>query len=140
MAGLGENSNPLVARIQKITQQEINNVMKPQKGVVVVYNNEHNYCMAEIDNPYGGGKMLLEYVPVQMSGGVHTAGPFVGDEVWIEFTSGKLELPKVVGFADRQYEKETREKKMKHKKKGANIPERLSKQIHPDYAFRKTGR
>lgn len=130
---IGNPSNPLQAKIQRIAQQEIQAVMRPQKGTVYHYNNEHNYAMVEIDNPYGGGTLLLEYVPVQMTGGLHVPGPFPGDEVWLEFTSGKLELPKIVSFADRQYEKETREKKLKHPKKGAYVPDILSKQQTPNW-------
>lgn len=130
---IGKPLNPLQAKVEEIAKQVNNSVMKPVKGIVYHYDNEHNYSMVEIDNPYGGGLMLLEYVPVQMVGGMHIPGPFPGDEVWVEFTGGRLELPKVVSFADRQYKRNTREKKLKHKRKGAYVPQNLSKQIEPDW-------
>lgn len=133
IGGVGDRDNPVTKKIKEITQKQINEVIKPQKGTVYHYNNEHNYAMVEIDNPFGGGLYLLEYVPVQIAGGMHVPGPFPGDEVWVEFTGGRLELPKVVSLADRQYETNFREKRLKHKRKGAYIPERLSKQIIPDW-------
>jgi hypothetical protein len=120
-------TNPLREQIAQIARTEIGQIMKPVKGKVVQYSNKHNYAQVEIDNPYGPGTLLLEYVPVQIIGGFHAPGPFPGDEVWVDFTAGKINMPKIVAFADRLYKSNTREKKFKHKKQGAFLPDRLSR-------------
>lgn len=120
-------ANPLRDKIQHLAQQELNKKLSSVKGKVVAYSNEHNYAMVEINNPYGGGLMLLELVPVEIVGGIHIPGPFPGDEVWVSFTNGLLNLPKVVALADRDYKANFREKRLRHKKKGAHLPDGLSR-------------
>lgn len=120
-------ANPLQERVAAIAKQEMNKKLSSVKGVIVLYSNKHNYAQVEIDNPYGSGVMLLEYVPVQIVGGMHVPGPFPGDEVWVEFTAGNIGMPTVVALADRDYKDNSREKKFKHKKQGAYLPDALSR-------------
>lgn len=120
-------NNPLQEKILQLAKEEVNKKMSPVKGKIVTYSNVHNYAQVEIHNPYGRGLMLLDGVPVQIVGGMHVPGPFVGDEVWVEFTAGNISLPKVVALADRQYKSTFRERKLKHKKQGAYLPDGLSR-------------
>lgn len=122
-------ANPLHEKILKLAQQEVDKKINSAKGKIVSYSNLHNYAMVEIDNPYGGGLMLLEYVPVQVVGGMHVPGPFAGDEVWIEFSNGQINKPKVVALADRNYKATFREEKLKHRKQGAYLPDGLSRRM-----------
>lgn len=119
--------NPLREQISKIAAEQMRTRIPSQKGTVVNYNNVHNYAQVEIENPFGGGLYLLEYVPVQVVGGMHIPGPFIGDEVWVEFTGGNLNMPKVTALADRTYKGKFRERKLKHKKQGAYLPDALSR-------------
>lgn len=129
--------NPLKKRVQAIADAQNMSIMKPIKGVVHHYDNKHNYAIVEIDNPFGAGLSLLEFVPVQVVGGIHVPGPFPGDEVWVEFTNGKFELPKIVSLADRQYKDNFREKKLQHRRKGAFVTDLLSKQKVPTWHKKK---
>jgi hypothetical protein len=119
--------NPLREQIAKIAAETMKNRIPAQKGTVYKYDNTHNYAMVEIDNPFGAGTYLLEYVPVEVVGGLHIPGPFKGDEVWVEFTGGNLNMPKVTALADRRYKGTFRERKLKHTKKGAYLPNALSR-------------
>lgn len=120
-------SNPLQDKIMKLVEPMFERYVQPAKGTVKDYSKLHHMAQVEIDNPYGLGKMLLPQVPVGMTGGMHSVAPKLGDEVWVAFTGGKITLPKIVSQADRDYEMNTREKKMKHKKQGAYVPEIMSK-------------
>jgi len=119
--------NPLREQISKIAYEQMATRIPAQKGTVVNYSNVHNYAQVEIDNPFGAGLYLLEYVPVQVVGGLHVPGPFPGDEVWLEFTNGNLNMPKVTALSDRRYKGTFRERKLKHKKQGAYLPDALSR-------------
>lgn len=97
------------------------------KGVVTSYNNIMNRASVEVDNRYGVGKRVLNGVPVQLgAGGVHSAGPFVGSEVWITFIGGNVYYPRIVSLADENYQYNTRET-LRHKRKGALIPDSLTR-------------
>lgn len=120
-------ANPLLDKVKQIAKEEVDKKVSSVKGKVTAYSNQHNYAQVEIDNPYGGGLMLLEYVPVSIVGGMHVPGPFPGDEVWVEFTAGNLGTPKVVALADRNYKRNFRENKLKHSKQGAYLPDALSR-------------
>lgn len=122
-------TNPLQEKILQLAKKEIDKKMGSVKGKVINYSNLHNYAMVEIDNPHGTGLMLLEMVPVQIVGGMHIPGPFPGDEVWVEFTAGQINKPKVVALADRDYKAIFRERKLKHRKQGAYLPDRLSRRV-----------
>ena len=122
-------ANPLQEKILELTRKEIGKKVSATKGVVINYNNVHNAAQVEIDNPHGGGKLFLPHVPIQVVGGLHVPGPFPGDEVWLEFTAGNISMPTVVGFADRGYHREFREKKLKHRRQGAYLPDALSRRV-----------
>ena len=103
--------NPLHESIKNIVKPLLEERIHQTKGVVVFSAPEFNLCNVEILNPFGAGMALLERVPVQMTGGIHTPGPFVGDEVWVTFSEGKMQQPKITGFTDSNYYNNTREKK-----------------------------
>ena len=94
--------NPLHEAIKdKIVEPALKDRHHMTKGVVVSYNNTLNRATVEIDNRYGVGKRTLQGVPVQLgSGGVHSAGPFVGSEVWVTFIGGNVFYPRIVSIAD----------------------------------------
>lgn len=95
------------------------------KGEIVSYNNIMNRANVLVDNRYGIGKKIFNGVPVQIgSGGVHSAGPFVGSEVWITFIGGNVFYPRIVSLADENYQYHTREA-LRHSRKGALIPDSL---------------
>lgn len=97
------------------------------KGTIRSYNNVLNRANVEIDNRYGVGKRMLNGVPVQLgSGGVHSAGPFEGTEVWITFIGGNIYYPRIVALADENYRYNTREN-LRHRRKGAVVPDSLTR-------------
>lgn len=121
--------NFLHDQIREIVKPMFQEIMHPTKGVVLDYSNESNYAVVEIPHPHMAGKMVLPLVPVQIMNGVHTPGPFPGDEVWVEFTGGKVSMPKVVSIADRNYNTNTRQVRLKHDQKGPFVPDILAKKV-----------
>ena len=112
-----------------------NNIVEPAlkerhhmtKAVVTEYDNLSNRANVSINNPYGQGKKQLIGVPIQLgSGGVHSAGPFKGDEVWLEYIGGNILYPRIVSLADEDYRYGTREK-MRHSRKGALVPDSIGR-------------
>ena len=118
--------NPLHEAIkEKIVQPMLKERLHTLRGKIVAYDNKLNRANVEIDNPYGVGKRTLEHVPLQIgSGGVHSAGPFVGDDVWVAFVDGNILNPKIIVLADEQYEHNTRQR-MQHRRKGAFLPDSI---------------
>jgi hypothetical protein len=97
------------------------------KGTVTEYSNIMNRASVVVNNPYGQGKRTFNGVPVQIgSGGVHSAGPWVGSEVWMEYIGGNIFYPRIVSLADENYQYGTREQ-MRHSRKGALIPDSLTR-------------
>jgi len=119
--------NPLQESIKNLVKPMIEEKMQTKKGIILNYIKEANISIVEIQNPKNTGKLILENVPIKMVGGMHIPGPFNGDEVWVSFMDGKLEMPYISGFTDSDYYNNTREKKFKHTSQGAFIPDLLSK-------------
>lgn len=97
----------------------IENIVKPAErayydlvqGEIISYDGKRNKAKVEIVDPRGGGTLVLENVPVQLgSGGVHSSGPFPGDDVWISFQNRNPLFPKIVSLADKDYKSNTRER------------------------------
>lgn len=121
--------NPLQ---QAIKEKVVGPALQERKhmvyGKVMFYDNISNRATVEINNPYGAGRRLLDAVPVQIgSGGVHAAGPFAGDEVWVTFIGGNILYPRITALGDPTYETTTREKRMRHRRKGALVPDSLGR-------------
>lgn len=111
----------------KVVQPMLRERMHPTKGTILFYDNQTNTATVEIPNITDQGKHRLTNVPVQTgSGGVHSAGPFVGDEVWVIFLGGNLFLPRIVSIADERYQDRTRARRFRHERKGAYIPDYIS--------------
>lgn len=109
------------------------NIVKPHTNMsfgtvlaeVYNYDNITNRAKIAFKDPKGTGFIKLENVPIQLgSGGVHSAGPFVGDHVWVSFMNNSPLYPKIVALADEAYQVNTREK-TKHVRKGAFIPDSI---------------
>lgn len=89
---------------------------------IVSYSEKNNTATIQFQDPRGGGIMELDNVPIQLgSGGVHSAGPFTGDMVWVSFSNRNLLFPKIVSLADEDYESNTRER-YNHANKCGYIP------------------
>lgn len=121
--------NPLQ---QAIKDKVVDPALKDRKhmvhGVVRFYDNHSNRATVEINNPYGTGRRMLDAVPVQIgSGGVHAAGPFEGDEVWVTFLGGNILYPRITAMGDPTYEDTTREARLRHRRKGALVPDSLTR-------------
>jgi hypothetical protein len=118
--------NPLHDAIkEKIVNPALRDRLHTIKGVVTYYDNKMNRASVEVNNPYGIGRKTFNGVPVQLgSGGTHSAGPFVGQEVWMNFIGGNVFYPRIVSLADENYEQNTREK-MRHRRKGSLVPDSL---------------
>jgi hypothetical protein len=95
------------------------------RGRVTRYNHIMNRATVVTNNRYGLGKKEFHGVPVQIgSGGVHSAGPFEGQDVWMTFVGGNILHPRIVSLADENYQFNTRES-LRHRRKGALIPDSL---------------
>lgn len=119
--------NPLQESIKNLIKPMIEEKMQTKKGTILRYIKELNMCIVEIQNPKNTGKLVIENVPIKMVGGMHTPGPFAGDEVWVSFMDGRLEMPYISGLTDSDYFNNTREKKLKHTSQGAFVPDLLSR-------------
>ena len=96
------------------------------RGVIVDYNNDTNTATVEFQSPDNESTAIMEHVPVNIgAGGVHAAGPFEGDEVWISFVNGNIALPQVISVIDRNYGLSTKESRLKHVEKGAYVPDSI---------------
>lgn len=111
---------------QKILEPALKDRQHMIKGTIRSYDNQKNVADVEVNNPFGAGRRIFELVPVQLgSGGVHSAGPFVGDEVWMTYIGGSVMHPRIISLADENYERNTRESRMRSRRKGALIPDSL---------------
>lgn len=119
--------NPLHEAIKdKIVTPALSGRLHPVIGSVVHYDNIQNFAIVETDNPFGVGRVTFDNVPIQIgSGGVHSAGPFVGDEVWMSFLNGNPLFPRITALADEDYMNTTRSDRLKHRRKGSMIPDSL---------------
>jgi len=96
------------------------------RALVTKYDDVKNIASVSFPSIHGEGYTELDNVPVQIgSAGFHSAGPFVGDEVWISFIGGSMLMPQIVSLADRQYKLRTREYRLKHEKQGAYLPDNI---------------
>lgn len=96
------------------------------KAKIEEYDNENNRAKISFVNPFGPGRKTIDNVPLQLgSGGVHSAGPYPGDEVWVSFINGNVNFPRITSLADEAYRYRTREN-MRHTRKGSLIPDYLS--------------
>ena len=112
-----------------LKNQIIESIVKPvenshydlTQGEIIYYDEKTNKAKVQIRDPRGGGSMALENVPVQLgSGGVHSAGPFQGDIVWVSFQNRNPLFPKIISLADRNYQVNTRER-FSHGEKGGYV-------------------
>lgn len=111
------------AIVDSVVQPYANSVFDTLLAEIVNYDTIKNRATIRFQNPKGTGTMELDNVPVQIgSGGIHSAGPFVGDHVWVSFQNKSPLHPKIVSLADEAYQYRTRER-IKHSRKGAFIPD-----------------
>jgi len=117
--------NPLHDKIRSIVQPMLNAIQRPLRGRVIAYSNANNVARVEVPSPVSAGTMVLDDVPVMVVGGMHTPGPFPGDEVWVIFVGGNLNLPIIIGVGDQRYGENTRENRIRHRRKGAYVPNKI---------------
>src|SRR5205085_1377011 len=107
---------------EKVVDPVLRDRVHPIKATIVSYNNYSNMARIRFLNPFGQGEKELGSVPLQLgSGGVHSAGPFPGDQVWVTFLHGNLTRPRIVSLADDNYYEGTREERLKHERQGTMI-------------------
>lgn len=124
-------ANPLHEIIKcQIVEPALGNRIHPIRATVQFYNNYHNTATIRFKNPFSPGEREMNAVPVQIgSGGVHAAGPFPGDQVWVQFLGGNMMQPRIVSLADEDYVTNTRETRLKHQRQGTMIPAKTTKVI-----------
>ncbi len=107
---------------KKVVEPAIRAVPRTTRATVLEYDGVHNICKIQFHLPFIDGMVEMDRVPVQIgSGGFHSAGPFEGDEVWVDFANGDYRRPQVVSLADRFNIFQTRENRLKHTKKGVYV-------------------
>lgn len=110
----------------KVVQPALKQIAPSTRAVVTEYDGVNNICTVEFHSPLTEGTVEMKEVPVQIgSGGFHSAGPFKGDEVWLNFVNGDYKLPQIVALADRHNVFQTRENRNKHQKKGVYVPDTI---------------
>jgi hypothetical protein len=120
--------HPLHAIIHKeIVGPALMKRIHPIQAKILDYDNKNNLAMVEFKSPFGLGMMSIPAVPVVIgSGGVHSAGPFIGDQVWLTFLNGNENMPRITGLVNElKYQEQVREGRMKHERKGSLIPDTL---------------
>jgi hypothetical protein len=123
--------------IEKVIKPYNDNTFDTVIAEIVEYDNLKNKATIKFQDPKNSGIIRLDNVPVQLgSGGVHSAGPFVGDQVWVNFVNKSLLHPKIVALADERYNLKTR-KRFQHTRKGSYLPEQMNcyAQYNPDVSF-----
>ena len=110
-----------------LKQQILNEIVRPAERVyydtvqaeVVRYDELTNKAVVTFHDPRGGGPVEMDNVPVQLgSGGVHSSGPFAGDQVWISFEHRNPLYPRIVALGDKNYRQNSRER-YSHERQGA---------------------
>ena len=110
---------------EKILKPHDNNQFDTVLAEVVAYDGLKHRATISFKDPKYGGFLTSENVPIQLgSGGFHSAGPFVGDQVWVSFANKSLLQPKIVALADERYQIHSR-KRLQHQKQGAYLPDNL---------------
>ena len=118
-----------MSRIKEMLKRDLvdyalNNRQDMIIGKIEHYDHKNARAIVSFPNRQVGGnkEIVLRHVPVNFSDGVHTAGPFVGDKVWIQFQKGNIHQPIVIGRADPQYAHTTRLQRTEHGTKGGYLP------------------
>lgn len=93
-------------------------------GTVISYNNITNTATVIARSPVSGRTITMHNVPVQIGvGGFHSAGPFPGDTVEIQFKNNNIMNPVIVAFSDYEYELKTRNMRYYHPEQGTFLPD-----------------
>lgn len=92
------------------------------KAYVLKYDEDKNTADVEFYSPYSQEAYKLSGVPIQITGGFSSSGPFEGDHVWVQFLHGGRNMPRIVSIADEDYKNNTR-KKQEHPESGAYVPD-----------------
>lgn len=120
------------AIIDKVVQPHLNGSYNTVYAQVTQYDSVKNKASIEFQDAKSQGLMAIDNVPVQLgSGGVHSAGPFAGDHVWVTFANNSPLQPKIVALADENYNTSTREK-LKHISQGTYVPDNISTRTNYD--------
>lgn len=117
----------------------INDVIKPHSsqnlsnsiGKIIEIDEKYNKAKVLVSS--SGAFTVLEDVPIQLSGkGMVTSKLEEDDLVYVQYNSGSVFQPKIVGFADEDYNNNTREK-TKHTRKGTllNVIEEREGELKP---------
>ena len=115
---------------EQLIEKEKQNRQEPVIGEIEYFDHKNNRAMVKIPNKYVnkagiGDKdhhIRLRQVPISLQGGVHSAGPFKGDKVWVHFQNGDIKQPYVTGGADTTYAHTTRRDRTEHGTKGGFLP------------------
>jgi len=118
--------------VEQIIRPEMNDKKSNVRGTVLYYDKKKNLATVGIPQGEEGSTFLLTEVPVQLgSGGVHSAGPFIGDVVWVAYINGDPKCPTIISLVDETYDKKTRAVRTRHMRKGALVPHAMS--AHEDW-------
>lgn len=109
-----------------IVTPSVREISNTAVGVVIAYDNDTNRACIDYKDPFTDGMVRVYDVPLQIgSGGVHSAGPFNGDGVIIQFEGGNKSKPRVIALLEDDYLNSIREGRTKHERKGAYMPDMI---------------
>lgn len=112
--------------MENVVKPYVKNYLHQVKAKVITYDHNTNLATIAFNSIHGQGYVTLFGVPVQLgSGGVHSAGPFQGDDVWVSFHNGDIKLPTVVALSDDDHKNNTRRARQKHARKGSYVPDSI---------------
>lgn len=122
-------SNPLHEAIhQKVVKPALNNRLHDTPGRIMKYNNNTNRATVQFKSPVSGEELIHNNIPIELgSGGFHSAGPFVGDQVWLSFRQGNANNPYISAFIDEEYELGRRQSRLLHKRQGPMVPDSIGR-------------
>lgn len=118
------------ALYDSIVRPALNQLQHTVQATVIAYDNKSNTAVIDYRSPHSDGMTRLYGVNVQIgSGGVHSAGPFPGDEVVVNFVNSDAKNPLIVALVNSDYIDEVRDARLRHEQQGALLPFSLIKTI-----------
>lgn len=111
----------------------LKDLMKPIEAHIVKIDGDNMRADVSYANMHGPGNKILKNIPIQVSSGFSTSGPFVGDRVIVDFPGGTIFNPVIVGIIDNDHDKLSRSQQQKHERKGAYVPDGMDARTGWEY-------
>lgn len=106
----------------------VNSTPRLTVGIVGEYYKKTNTADVYLSDVNGVmSTQILADVPVAVVNGLNHCGPYPGQRVLIDFVDGQYGSPVIIGVIERAYNTYTREHNQTHQKRGAFLPDLLSK-------------